>query len=210
MFNSLTGTITGKLPQTLYLDCGGIEWDIAVPDTTLDALPAVGSTARVYTWLLHREDAVRLFGFSAAEDRALFLNLLKVDGVGTRGALKIMSGISAEQLVSALDGEDIARLEKLPGVGRKTAQKMLLALKGKLSLESEPSVRVQPRAVSPWEDVIAALVNMGYERRMCEETVTRIAQELTAQEPGGQISDSKNHAVLEEQLFRRAIVELAQ
>ena len=74
----------------MYLETSGIEWDIAVPDSALDVFPPVGSEARVYTWLLHREDTMKIFGFPTPQDRALFLDLLKVDGVGSRGALKIM------------------------------------------------------------------------------------------------------------------------
>lgn len=205
MFNSLSGTVTAKFPQTVYLDINGIEWDIAVPDTSLDALPPVGSTARLYTWLYHREDSMRLFGFATAEDRSLFLDLLKVDGVGARGALKIMSSISGEQLARALEDGDVARLEKVPGVGKKTAQKMLLALKGKLSLTADTPAYVVSRPVSPWEDVIVALVNMGYDKRTCEETVARISASLSSEQNSG-----KDRAALEELLFRRAIVELAQ
>ncbi len=201
MLNSLTGTITAKLPQTLHLDVSGIEWDIAIPDSSLDSLPPVGSQARVFTWLLHREDAMRLFGFASPEERGLFLDLLKVDGVGAKGALKIMSGIAPRQLAQALDSEDLARLERLPGVGRKTAQKMMLALKGKLSFGDSPVER--PAAAGRWQDVAQALVDMGYDRRDCEAVLSRLEQELATE-----LAD-KAPSQQEELLFRRAIVELA-
>lgn len=202
MFNSLTGTITAKLPQTVHLDTSGIEWDIAVPDSSLDSLPPVGSQARIFTWMLHREDTMKLFGFASPQERALFLDLLKVDGVGAKGALKIMSGITPAQLTQALDSEDLAQLERLPGVGKKTAQKMMLALKGKLSFGDSPVPR--PTATtSRWQDVVQALVDMGYDRRDCEAVLARLEQEL-AQE----LKD-KAPSQQEEFLFRRAIVELA-
>ena len=205
MFNSLYGTITTKLPQTIYLDTGAIEWDITVSDVTLDALPSIGEQVRIYTWLQHREDSMKLFGFSSVQERSLFLDLLKVDGVGTRGALKIMSGISGEQLEQALDSEDLAQLERLPGVGKKTAQKMMLTLKGKLAFSSS-SNQIQGRQ-SPvsqkWQDVVLALSDMGYEKRLCEEAIIRLEQEL-AQE----LSD-KSRTEQEDIMFRRAIVELA-
>lgn len=202
MFNSLTGTITAKLPQTVHLDTSGIEWELSVPDSSLDSLPPVGSLARIFTWMLHREDAMKLFGFASPQERSLFLDLLKVDGVGAKGALKIMSGISPAQLTQALDSEDLAQLERLPGVGKKTAQKMMLALKGKLSFGESPVPR-SAAATSRWQDLVQALVDMGYDRRDCEAVLARLEQEL-AQE----LKD-KAPSQQEEFLFRRAIVELA-
>ena len=119
MFNSLFGTITAKFPQTVYLETNGIEWELSVPDTSVDTLPHVGEQARVYTWLLHREDSMKLFGFASAEDRALFLDLLKVDGVGPKGALKILSSVSSNELVNVLDGGDVGGLRKFPASAKR-------------------------------------------------------------------------------------------
>ncbi len=204
MFNSLFGTITAKLPQTIYLDTGSIEWDITVSDVTLDSLPSIGHQVRIYTWLQHREDSMKLFGFSSAQERALFLDLLKVDGVGSRGALKIMSGISGEQLEQALDSEDLAQLERLPGVGKKTAQKMMLTLKGKLAFSSSAQINTKNSPVpQKWQDVVMALSDMGYEKRLCEEAIIRLEQELKIE------LDGKSKTEQEDIMFRRAIVELA-
>ena len=181
MFNSLTGTITAKLPQTVHLDTSGMEWDIAVPDSSLNSLPPVGSQARIFTWMLHREDTMKLFGFASPQERALFLDLLKVDGVGAKGALKIMSGISPAQLTQALDSEDLAQLERLPGVGKKTAQKMMLALKGKLSFGDSPVPR-SACTTSRWQDVVQALADMGYDKRDCEAVLARLEQELAPEQ----------------------------
>lgn len=202
MFNSLRGTITAKLPQSLHLENSGIEWSISVPDSSLDSLPPVGSEARIFTWLLHREDAMKLFGFASAEERSLFLDLLRVDGVGAKGALKIMSGISPQQLSRALDSEDLAQLERLPGVGKKTAQKMMLALKGKLSFGETAPSRQAP-TTSRWQDVLQALTDMGYDRRDCDAVLSRLEQDLATE-----LKD-KTPSQQEEFLFRRAIVELA-
>ena len=203
MFNSLKGIITAKIPQNLLLETGGIEWDISVPDTTLDSLPVVGETAKIYTWLQHREDSMKLFGFSSAEERAVFLDLLKVDGVGTKGALKIMSGITLNQLLQALDSEDLAQLERLPGVGKKTAQKMMLTLKGKLTLESNRISPKQTNVPLQWQDLIDALTSMGYEKRSCEEVINKLEQQLVSELEG------KTQTEKEGILFRKAIVELA-
>jgi Holliday junction DNA helicase RuvA len=202
MFNSLYGTITAKLSRAVYLETHGVEWEILVPDTALDTLPPAGNEARVYTWLYHREDQMALFGFSSPEDRLLFLDLQKVDGVGARAALKIMSSISPEQLRGAIDNEELGRLEAVPGIGKKTAQKMMLALRGKLAL---PQAGRQGNA-GEWRDVVTALSDMGYDRRNAESAVTRLAEELASD--AGFASASRESR--EEMLFRRAITALSK
>ncbi len=210
MFNSLTGIITGKLPQTLYIETQGIEWELQMPDSSLGRLPPVGESAKVYTWLLHREDSMKLFGFASLEERSLFLDLLKVDGVGAKGAVKMLSGISAAEFVAVLDEGNLAKLEKLPGVGKKTAQKMMLALKGKLTFsETSGSVSRKNEKESPWADVITALTDMGYDRRQCEETVERLASRIIDEhQKAGK--DTADRPAIEDELFRRSIVELAK
>jgi Holliday junction DNA helicase RuvA len=206
MFNSLRGTLTAKLPHSVYLDTGGVEWEIAVPAPALNALPPVGETARLYTWLLHREDAMALFGFASAEDRALFLDLQKVEGVGPKAALKIMSSIPSRQLIRALDDGDLSRLETVSGIGKKTAQKMLLALKGKLTLNAGGgSGSGGNPAATPWQDVVSALVNMGHDRRDCETAVARLAETLNDDAEFSAL----NRTAQEDFLFRRALRELA-
>ena len=199
MFNSLSGTITGKFPQKLFLDTHGIEWDLNVPETTLDKLPPVGNEARIYTWLQHKEDGMNLFGFASENERDTVFDLMKVDGVGPKAALKILSNISASGLAAVLDEGDLARLEKIPGIGKKTAQKMLLALKGKLTIQ-EDIVRVPAKNLSPWQDVMNALCNMGYDKRDVEPLIIRLSTEIDA---------NLSRKEQEDMLFRRAIVELA-
>ncbi len=133
MFNSLTGEITYKGDERLCVQTGGVEWELVVSRKALDRLPPVGQIARIYTHLVHRDDAMRLYGFSDPAERALFLDLQKVDGVGPRGALKMLSGVDREQFSQALDQDDLDALSSVPGVGKKTAQKIILTLKGKLT-----------------------------------------------------------------------------
>lgn len=204
MFNSLTGTITAKLPNTVYLEMNGIEWSIYVPDTSLDALPSVGNTAKIYTWMLHREDSMKLFGFASEKERSLFLDLLKVDGIAAKGAIKILSNISGDQLVSALDEGNLAALEKIPGVGKKTAGKMLLALKGKISVDD--SVTVRTVKTNAYSDVVDSLVNMGYERKNCETTIDELVATL-ANDESFKNSDKSGK---EEIIFKRALIALAR
>ena len=151
-----------------------------------------------------------LFGFASPEDRALFLDLLKVDGIGAKGALKILSAISSDQLERALEDEDITRLETVPGIGKKTAQKMMLALKGKLSLHSgkaAPGQAIENPLAMPWHDVIVGLTNMGYASRDCEAVIIRLAGQFAKDSASGFAELTKN--AQEEMLLRRAIVELA-
>lgn len=198
MFNSLTGIITAKLPQTLYLQIDGVEWDICIPDTDIDVLPHVSNSAKVYTWLYHKEDSMKIFGFASSESRSVFLDLLKVDGVGPKAALKILSNMPYTSLVKALDEENMGILESVSGIGKKTAQKMMLSLKGKLTLTSSNSSNKDKK--NEWEDVITALTQMGYDKKSCEDVIDKLSKNLES---------SMSRSSKEEYLFRNAIVELA-
>lgn len=193
MFNSLLGTITEKRFDTLRVDNNGLEWEFSVPARSIDEFGVLGGRTKVYIHLLHREDQMRLFGFPSERERALFLELLKVEGIGPRQAVKILSGISPEELESALDTENLARLQQVPGLGAKTAQKLVFSLKGKLPGAAPLNVRV------PWADVVQALADMGYDRKRASEAVARLSGEL------GNAAGPE----AEQELFRRAIRELS-
>ena len=204
MFNSLTGIITGKFPKQLLLDTHGIEWDLCVPDSNLELFPPVGSEAKVYTWLQHTDVLMNLYGFASAEERTLFLDLLKVDGVGPKGAVKIMSSASSSRLLEVLERGDVEMLEKIPGVGKKTAGKMMLQLKGKLTLSQTSNV-VRFEKPAAFADVIDSLASMGYEKRLVEQKVAVLAETLNADPAFADKSQKEK----EDLIFRRAIVELA-
>ena len=204
MFNSLTGIITGKFPKQIFIQTNGIEWDICMPDSSLEMMPSVGNEGKVYTWLQHTDMAMCLYGFASAEERSLFFDLLKVDGVGPKGALKIMSSVSSGRLVEVLDRGDVEKLEKIPGVGKKTAGKMMLALKGKLTLnQSETVVRVPANA--PFADLVTSLASMGYDKRMVEQKIAQLVEEMSVNPD----FEKKSQKEKEDILFRRAIVELS-
>lgn len=204
MFNSLKGVVTGKFPKQLFIDTGGIEWDICMPDSNLDMLPPVGSECRVFTFLQHTETAMQLFGFATSDERTLFFDLIKVEGIGAKAAVKIMSSVSSARLMKLLDDGDLDMLEKIPGVGKKTAGKMLLALKGKLSLQETASVvRISPEI--PYTDVVLSLVSMGYDKRVAEQKIALLSESLK----NDASFSEKNQKEKEELLFRRALVELA-
>ena len=202
MFNSITGTITGKFPRQLFLENNGIEWDLVVPDSNLELLPAVGEKTKVYTWIQHTENAMALFGFASAEERSLFFDLLKVDGVGPKGAVKIMSSATSGELKQTLESGDVALLEKIPGIGKKTAGKMMLALKGKLTLQQD-SQTITIAKQTAFADVVNSLVSMGYDRRQVEQKIA----EISAKEE--MLLSGKSQKEKEDLVFRKAIVELA-
>lgn len=193
MFNSLLGTITEKRFDILRVENNGLEWEFSVPARSIDEFGAPGETTRVYIHLLHREDQMRLFGFPSERERGLFQELIKVEGIGPRQAVKILSGISPDELESALDSDNLARLQQVPGLGAKTAQKMVFALKGRL-----PGA-VPQTGRGPWADVVQALADMGYDRKRAAEVVSRLSAEF------GKAADPE----AEQELFRLAIRELS-
>ena len=205
MFNSITGIITGKFPKQLFIDNNGIEWDICVPDSNLDMLGVVGSEAKVYTYLQHTDMIMCLYGFASADERSLFLDLLKVDGVGPKGALKILSSVSSGRLMEVLENGDMEMLEKIPGVGKKTAGKMMLTLKGKLKISENSGAVVRVAAAAPYADVVTSLASMGYDKRTVEQKVAQLVEEFS-KEAG---FTEKSQKEREDLLFRRAIVSLA-
>ena len=188
MFNSIRGIVSAKGVDVLFLISGDIEWEIAMPVNDIQSLK-LNSECRVLTWLYHREDQMKLFGFTNETRRSTFLELVKVEGIGPKGAVKIMGGISQDDFEKALENGDLARLEAVPGLGKKTAQKMLLSLKGKLIQVKNPLTDS-----SPYNDLIEALANMGYDRRAAAEALAK------AQSSG--ITEEK-------QLFQEAIVYLS-
>jgi len=194
MFNSIRGIVSAKTGDALFVFSGDIEWDIAMPVNDIQEF-ALNGECRVFTWLYHREDQMRLYGFASARRRAAFLELLKVEGIGPKGAIKILSGISQEDLEKALENGDIARLEAVPGLGKKTAQKMVLALKGKLVRTQDISV-----SSSPYGDLVEALAAMGYDRRSASDALARA--ELSV---GRDLPDKER----EKLLFQEAILYLS-
>lgn len=197
MYNAISGTLCYKGLDLIRVDNHGIEWEFSVPSRSVDSFGVIGDQVRVLCWLLHREDQMRLYGFPLESERSVFLELLSVDGIGPKQALKILGGIGAEDLERALDAEDLARLESIPGLGKKTAQKLVFSLKGKL-----PSVgRTSPEALEPHSDIIRALAEMGYDRKRAADIIRQLASN------SGNLPSQTDDR--ERELFRRAIVELS-
>jgi Holliday junction DNA helicase RuvA len=194
MFNSISGEITYKDEERLFLSAGAVEWEIHISRSSSDDLPEEGQNTKVYVYLYHRDDQVRLYGFSQILEREVFLDLLKVEGVGPRQAIKILSGVEVGRFIDALEGEDLELLSTIPGVGKKTAQKIMLKLKGKLKVST-------PAGISLEEDIINALVGMGFDRRSAKSAVASAARGLREQELGSE--------ELERELFKSALSQLS-
>jgi len=194
MFNSIRGIVSAKGSETVFLLSGDIEWDITMPINDIREL-TLNNEARIFTWLYHREDQMRLYGFAEEKRRSTFLELLKVEGIGPKGAVKILGGISQDDLEQALENGDVARLEAVPGLGKKTAQKMLLSLKGRL-VHAENISAVS----SPYNDLVEALSAMGYDRRAVAEALAKAQAAISADLPA---------AEKEKLLFKEAIVYLS-
>jgi Holliday junction DNA helicase RuvA len=194
MFNSISGEITYKDEERLFLSAGAVEWEVHISRNSSDDLPEVGQRSQVYVYLYHRDDQVRLYGFSQILERDVFLDLLKVEGVGPRQALKILSGVEVGRFIDALEAEDLELLSTIPGVGKKTAQKIMLKLKGKLKVAT-------PAGISLEEDIINALVGMGFDRRSAKNAVGSAASGLRER-------DLKSEE-LERELFKRALSQLS-
>ncbi|MFP4113236.1 MAG: Holliday junction branch migration protein RuvA [Spirochaetota bacterium] len=197
MFNSLSGTITGRGPNALFLTTAGVEWELEVSGFTLRTLASndADDRVRVYTYLYHREDQMRLFGFASPDERRVFLELTRVSGIGPRAAVKMLSATSPSELIRMLEAEDVDGLVRLPGLGRKTAQKMILALRGKLVAESA-------EGTSGHVELVEALVEMGFDRSRTISVVNALASELAD-------SAGADPTAAEKEIFRQAIVRLS-
>jgi Holliday junction DNA helicase RuvA len=194
MFNSIRGLVTGKDAESVFILSGSIEWEISVPANDIQTFIPDGE-CRIFTWLYHREDQMKLFGFCSERRRNTFLELIKVEGIGPKGAIKIMSGISQDDLERALENGDLDRLEAVPGLGKKTAQKMLLSLKGKLV-----QMQAADAVTSPYNELVEALVGMGYDRRQAVQALAKAESSVTAGLP-----DIEK----EKLLFKEAVLSLS-
>jgi len=166
MIGWLRGKILGKQPPQLLLDVQGVGYEVDAPMTTFYDLPAVGEEVTLFTHLVVREDAHTLFGFVKRTDRDLFRTLLKVNGVGARLALGILSGMEPAVFIGCIQAGDASALVKLPGIGKKTAERLIIELRDRLELPAESAVATPATAAlaaaSPVEDAVSALVGLGY------------------------------------------------
>lgn len=185
MIGRLRGTLAEKQPPHLLLDVNGVGYELEVPMTTLYRLPAQGETVTLHTHLVVREDAHLLYGFYEKRDRELFRELIRLNGVGPKLALALMSGLEVDELVRCVQAQDTAALTKVPGVGKKTAERLLVELKDRFKAwESIPAIAplvVEPQlaqAVSSAEnDAVSALISLGYKPQEASRAVASVKED---------------------------------
>ena len=159
MIGKLTGILSDKNPPQVVVDCGGVGYEVQVPMSTFYNLPASGEKVSLLTHFVVREDAQILYGFSSTVEREAFRQLIKISGVGPRTALSVLSGMSVGELSQAVTLQEAGRLVKVPGIGKKTAERLLLELKGKLGAEIGASAVAVNDAQN---DILQALLALGY------------------------------------------------
>ena len=162
MIGRLTGQLAEKNPPELLLDCNGVGYEVLVPMSTFYNLPGLGEKVTLLTHFVVREDAQILYGFASQAERAAFRQLIKIAGVGPRTALSVLSGMSVDDLAHAVTAQEAGRIIKVPGIGKKTAERLLLELKGKLGVVMGVPMSAKNDAQS---DILQALVALGYSDR---------------------------------------------
>jgi len=174
----LRGRLLRKQPQEAVVEVGGVGYRVAIPLSTFYRLGETGCEVTLLTHTHVREDALALFGFLTAAEQALFERLILVSGVGPRLALSILSGIEAPELVAALQSGDVVRLTRIPGVGKKTAERLVVELKDKVKgLLAQEELPAAASPASAQEDLVSALVHLGYSRSEAERGVERALRE---------------------------------
>jgi len=177
MIGRIAGTLLAKSPPMLLVDVGGVGYEIDAPMSTFYRLPAIGEPVLLHTHLLVREDAQLLYGFASEAERALFRQLLKVSGVGAKLALVILSGVAVDELLAIVSDEDAARLVRIPGIGRKTAERLILELREPLGrMASTPASVLAPRG-DALQDAASALEALGYKPTEARAALRDLAAE---------------------------------
>ncbi len=202
MIAYLSGKLLEKHTNAAIIDVGGVGYEVSIPLSTFYELGDVGSevSLRIYTSV--REDAIQLFGFKTLHERELYLRLISVQGIGAKSGITMLSGMSADEIITAIRSNDLARLTSIPGVGRKTAERLVIELRDKVgevsgggsALDASSQKTVPTDTV--FDDALSALINLGYQRNAAEKALNQAAQE------GTEISVQK--------LLRRALQVLAK
>ena len=179
MIGRIAGRLLAKHPPQIVVDVQGVGYEIDVPMSTLYQLPATGAEVALFTHLIVREDAHHLYGFATENERAVFRKLLKISGVGARIALAVLSGMSVADLKQAVSQQDSGRMTRIPGIGKKTAERLLLELKDKLDIAV---VAVQSEAGTAGSDVMNALLSLGYSDKEAQFAIKNLEAGLSVTE----------------------------
>ena len=175
MIGRLTGQLAEKNPPEILLDCHGVGYEVLVPMSTFYNLPALGEKISLFTHFVVREDAQLLYGFGSIAERAAFRQLIKITGVGPRTALSVLSGMSVQELAQAVTSQEAGRIIKVPGIGKNTAERLLLELKGKLGADLGVPVSL---ANDMQSDILQALVALGYSDRDAALALKALPQDV--------------------------------
>lgn len=175
MIAHLRGRLLTKAPNSVIVECAGVGYELAISITTYSALAGEGAEVSLHVYTHVREDQIALFGFAETQEKRLFEKLLTISGIGPKFAITVLSGISAERLVGAIRGGDHATLTKIPGIGKKTAERVVLELKDKLDELAVPTLEGgQVHYGAAGEDALSALVNLGYARPAAQKAVDQV------------------------------------
>jgi len=176
MIAHLRGRLLTKHPNQVVVETGGVGYDVTISVPTFSDLPGVGSEVALHIHTHVREDQIALYGFLRPAEKQLFEKLITVSGIGPKLAITILSGMAADEMVGAIRGNDIARLTRIPGIGKKTAERMVLELRDKLPPVGVSEVPTVPLMTATEEDVLSALVNLGYQRANAERALASAAK----------------------------------
>lgn len=207
MIAHLSGTLLSKQATSVILDVGGVGYEVTIPVSTFYDLEEPGSQVQLRIYTHVKEDALQLYGFKTARERELFMRLISVSGIGPKLGITLLSGMSADEMIASIRTNNLARLTLIPGIGRKTAERLVMELRDKVAalsspeLEEELGARTAAGAPLPTEDsmrsdVLSALLNLGYQRSAAEKAVT------SALDEGGELSV--------ELILRRSLRKLAK
>ena len=177
MIARLNGILIEKSPPQVIVDCNGVGYEIEVPMSTFYNLPEIGSKIQLLIHFVVREDAQLLYGFGSEQEKSTFKQLLKVNGIGAKSALSILSGVSIDDLVEAVNRQEVGMLTRIPGIGKKTAERLLLELKDKFAVTGSATTISQPKSAS--YDVLNALIALGYNEREAGAAVKLLPKEVT-------------------------------
>jgi holliday junction DNA helicase RuvA len=171
MIAHLRGKLLAKHPNQAIVEAAGVGYDVTISVPTFSDLPAPGFEVALHIHTHVREDALALYGFLRPSEKVLFEKLLTVSGIGPKLAITILSGMAADEMVGAIRGNDVARLTRIPGIGKKTAERMVLELRDKLPQAAPTTITAAPSVSAVEQDVLSALVNLGYQRAAAEKAL---------------------------------------
>jgi holliday junction DNA helicase RuvA len=201
MIAHLRGTLLTRHPNQVVIETGGVGYEVTISVPTFSELPATGSEVALHIHTHVREDVIALYGFSRPAEKQLFEKLMTVSGIGAKLAITILSGMEADEMAAAIRGNDVARLTRIPGIGKKTAERMVLELRDKLPAAAGTFTATLPARSALEEDVLSALINLGYQRSVAEKALAGVVK-------GGAFKNENSGSF--DAVFREALASLSK